>query len=1643
MEDTNSKVDFKAREYQVEILETAIKRNTIVFMPTGSGKTYIAAMLIKHMAKEIEKPYSEGGKRTFFLVNTVALVSQQANSVASLLPLEVSTYSGDMGVDYWDRNRWHQELEKNQVLVMTAQIFLNLLTHAYIQMSRVNLLIMDECHHTMHNHSMNQIMKIYRLDCSERPRILGLTATLLNANCKIERIDSEIKTLETNMDSIVITATDEELVQKYSTNPKEKIVRYSSQAFTLGRQLLQTCVTSLKKAINSINLIEPPIISPVVGAELLSDSKKTIKKKLLNLLQNIDVLYDDLGLYAAAECALALIVRLERLKLSTTDTVLSTLLEIMITKLHYFRNRAYKLMNGNDDATNNTVPLVYSSAKLQKLCEFFKNYEPENVAIVFVERRLTAKVLFYVFNILSKTNSMYKGIRPEFIVGFNNNPYNDTREVLYLKKSNLATLRKFNCKEVNVLFASNVIEEGIDIRLCNYVIKLDLPQTFRSYIQSKGRARNKNSIFLLFMPEEVTKELSNYNLFKATEEYMKEKLQGGKAMGYLQSKEHGNEDEDCNLPPYFADGPGSAMVTGISAISLINRYCMSLPQDRFCSLTSYWFVKEINIDCLNKYQGILQLPVNSAIKNLIEGPLCDSKMNAKRGVALEACKLLHCHGELDSNLLPCGKNSELLSDKKLFPHWQLHESKAGSKKLRRNYDKHYSKWELKCRPRPKLETYFHFIRISPNYEKPLRTRLAAFYELLNSKQSFSIATSIKWPKLCKFSMFMNVGEVNIQILENVETIKLSINEINLLFRFHCLLFAEVLKITKKFVMRDYENLENSFFLVPTIEGENGKIFIDWETIKKHEKLPELKPLSNKGRENLVVDEETYLNKVVVPWYRHQGDSMRYIVTKVCSDEKPDSPFPSANYESYAQYFFQRYNQKLLNLSQPLIEVRAISSKLNLLLPKGKKQSSRQKRLEGDDFEETLIPELCCLLEFPSVYMLKATVLPSVLHRIHHLLIAEELRQRIALETKLGSVHISSEMFLSEKTLDGNKPPRKRRKLDCCKPTVSIGTEDHIWESLKVDQSAIQYDDKSQAHSTIEVSDMLTSNMNALKEGIFPWKEEDEPFDVERQLQNIDLLAIIHYQKFMSVDIELQSATTNGNNLLNELTVVNTPPKAFLSILNDKDNSIGPEQQVILQALTAVSATDIINYERLETLGDSFLKFIVSLALFIYYPDKDEGKLTQVKGKIIGNKNFFFVGSNILLGSLLKVNDFSPSDWDVPCFNISRDFKNIIKHFRFSPNLMYQIGLSPLERDSGILNEETRLKLHELINKAEENDETSHSSWAIIGQHSVSDKTISDAVEALVGVYLQACGIEGAVTLCQWLGILAQEISDVTQLFNSPAPTAQFNACLDVDCLLVEHQRLEATIGYKFKDRSFLLQALTHASYQNNITDCYQRFEFLGDAILDFLITAHIYENCGNLSPGELTDLRSALVNNVTFACLSVRYGFHRYLNARSSKLNELVLRFVKHQESRDHKIGAEVLFLIEEQNAQVAESVDVPKLLGDLFESIAAAIYLDSGKNLQLVWNVYFNLMKKEIEDFSKTVPKNHIRLLYEKFPFPPPKFGSAKILLDDGRVLVPLEVIHNTKPSVFHGIGENKHQAKLAAAKMALRFFHEKYQDV
>jgi endoribonuclease Dicer len=77
---------------------------------------------------------------------------------------------------------------------MTSQIFLDLLSKSNIQLYNVNLIIFDECHHAVKDHPMRLIMQRfedYPLD--QLPRVLGLSASLLNSNIKISNISNTLK----------------------------------------------------------------------------------------------------------------------------------------------------------------------------------------------------------------------------------------------------------------------------------------------------------------------------------------------------------------------------------------------------------------------------------------------------------------------------------------------------------------------------------------------------------------------------------------------------------------------------------------------------------------------------------------------------------------------------------------------------------------------------------------------------------------------------------------------------------------------------------------------------------------------------------------------------------------------------------------------------------------------------------------------------------------------------------------------------------------------------------------------------------------------------------------------------------------------------------------------------------------------------------------------------------------------------------------------------------------------------------------------------------------------------------------------------------------------------------------------------------
>ena len=99
---------------------------------------------------------------------------------------------------------------------------------------------------------------------------------------------------------------------------------------------------------------------------------------------------------------------------------------------------------------------------------------------------------------------------------------------------------------------------------------------------------------------------------------------------------------------------------------------------------------------------------------------------------------------------------------------------------------------------------------------------------------------------------------------------------------------------------------------------------------------------------------------------------------------------------------------------------------------------------------------------------------------------------------------------------------------------------------------------------------------------------------------------------------------------------------------------------------------------------------------------------------------------------------------------------------------------------------------------------------------------------------------------------------------------------------------ETALAITFRDKSLLARALTHRSYLNENPDLpyldNERLEFLGDAILDFVTAEFLYQRFPEMSEGELTSLRAALVKGETLARYAADLGFRNTFYCRAAKM---------------------------------------------------------------------------------------------------------------------------------------------------------------
>lgn len=295
-----------------------------------------------------------------------------------------------------------------------------------------------------------------------------------------------------------------------------------------------------------------------------------------------------------------------------------------------------------------------------------------------------------------------------------------------------------------------------------------------------------------------------------------------------------------------------------------------------------------------------------------------------------------------------------------------------------------------------------------------------------------------------------------------------------------------------------------------------------------------------------------------------------------------------------------------------------------------------------------------------------------------------------------------------------------------------------------------------------------------------------------------------------------------------------------------------------------------------------------------------------------------------------------------------------------------------------------------------------------------------------------------------------------------------------DNLPTQLEMVERMLGYTFEKKHILIEALTHASYEQDLhTSSYERLEFLGDSVLDMVVTDFLFHAPGkNYSPGHLFLRKSAMVNAHILAYICLRtlvqidaampgptpegdisfqpdthivYLWQCLLHSSPRVLEDQTNTYARFK--RRHTVIEDSL-----QNGDIfpwAEltRLQAPKFLSDIVESLLGAAFLDSGGNLDVAKSVMRHLgimqiMERIVEkDVDVLHPVSRLSLWASKhdrdlkYKYEKEKGQVSCIIMVDGK-----EEVRQT--DLYHGHASQE-QAKYLAAEEAIKIFRLRDVDM
>lgn len=297
------------------------------------------------------------------------------------------------------------------------------------------------------------------------------------------------------------------------------------------------------------------------------------------------------------------------------------------------------------------------SSRVQVLFSILLHYDnAQPTGIVFVSERPMAAVLARLISLHPLVRARF---RAGHIVGMSQTQADGFEGILYLgPKDGRRPLQRFRARTVNLLVATSVVEEGIDIPACNLVICIDQLTSLKAFIQRRGRARDENSEFHLLVEDGATQKSSRE--WEGLEEAMKRKYEDEmREVQHWLDVEKKSDLNDELLPPLYVPETG-ARLPARDARQHLQHFCATSTSTLFVDWRPLYQSREDQIAGYLRASVRLPITLPAMLRTAHSAYAWRTESDAWCDAAFQAYKAINEAGLLSNNLLPPQKSADML-----------------------------------------------------------------------------------------------------------------------------------------------------------------------------------------------------------------------------------------------------------------------------------------------------------------------------------------------------------------------------------------------------------------------------------------------------------------------------------------------------------------------------------------------------------------------------------------------------------------------------------------------------------------------------------------------------------------------------------------------------------------------------------------------------------------------------------------------------------------------------------------------------------------------------------------------------------------------------------------------------------------------